>query len=361
MLPMAVAGDAEVSDIAIIPDWALHWVHSVANLWQYVGDAEEIRRLLPAVEGVIRWFDPFVLPNGLLGDVVGWVIIDWSSVYTDGISAALNGLYARALLEFAAMSEWLGDQGRADWAQGRHAAMAEAFELLWDPIGRRYADNAHGTVRGATASQHGQATAIVGRLAPAERWPRLVEVLTDEAALVYATFAVPDREASPNLGAPPGGAYLRSGHPDPWWDVAAGVVRAQPFFRYVVHDALVEAGRADLIVDQCLDWTIALERCPTSWTECWFGGTVSHGWSSTPTRDLVVRVLGVGPDEPGFAVARIDPELGPLEWAAGRVPTPAGMIDIRVDREWVEVDSPLPIRHRGALYGAGAHRLHRAT
>ena len=46
MLPMAVAGDAEATDIAIIPDWALHWLHSVHNLYRYVGDRDEVAGLL---------------------------------------------------------------------------------------------------------------------------------------------------------------------------------------------------------------------------------------------------------------------------------------------------------------------------
>jgi hypothetical protein len=359
MLPMAVAGDAEVSDIAVIPDWALHWVHSVGNLWRYGGDEEEIRRLLPVVEGVLRWFDPYMAPNGLLTDVVGWVIIDWASVYTEGACAALNGLFGRALLEFAAMAEWQGDAGRAGWARAQHQRVVDGFEALWDPERGRYADNMVAGRRGLTASQHGQATAIVGQLAPAARWPRLIEVLTDEAPLVHAAFNVPDGEATPNMGAPPGGAYLRQGHPDPWWDVATQVVRAQPFFRYVVHDAVRQAGRADLIPSLCLDWTVALERCPTSWTETWFGGTVSHGWSSTPTRDLTVSVLGVEPAEPGFAVARIEPELGPLSWAAGRVPCGHGFIEVRVDPEKLEVTSPIPFRHGDRLYPQGTHTIGR--
>ena len=116
----------------------------------------------------------------------------------------------------------------------------------------------------------------------------------------------------------------------PWWDAGREVVRAQPFYRYVVHDALVAAGRADLIPAQCRDWAWALERSATSLTETWYGGTISHGWSSTPTRDLVQRVLGVTPAEPGFAVASIEPELGDLEWAAGAVPTPAGLLHVEV-------------------------------
>lgn len=361
MLPMAVAGDAEAADLTIIPDWALHWVHSVANLWRYSGDPEEIRRLLPTVESVLRWFDPFIGSDGLLSDVVGWVIIDWASVYTEGVCTALNGLWARSLLEFADMSEWLGDSGRAQWARDVHARAAAAFDRLWDPERRLYVDNMVAGQRGPTASQHGQAAAIVGQLAPSDRWDRLVEVLTDEQGLVHAAFNVPDGEATPNLGLPPGGAYLQIGHPKPWWDTEKLVVRAQPFFRYVVHDTLVEAGRADLISSQCLDWMMALDRCDTSWTETWFGGTVSHGWSSTPTRDLTTRVLGVGPAEPGFAMARVEPALGYLAWAEGRVPCPAGMIDVRAEGEELYVTSPIPFRHGSTEFAAGTHRITRGT
>ncbi|UCE87827.1 MAG: alpha-L-rhamnosidase, partial [Deltaproteobacteria bacterium] len=35
MLPMAAGGDLEFYDTAYIPDWALHWVHALHNLWRY--------------------------------------------------------------------------------------------------------------------------------------------------------------------------------------------------------------------------------------------------------------------------------------------------------------------------------------
>jgi hypothetical protein len=179
--------------------------------------------------------------------------------------------------------------------------------------------------------------------------------MTDDNALIYASFSAPDGPALPNSDVPVGGAYLRQGHPDPWWDTEHDVVRAQPFFRYVVHDALAAAGRADLISTQCLDWTSALERCPTSLTETWFGGTISHGWSATPTRDLVQRVLGVTPAEPGFAVAAIQPSLGHLDWAKGSVPTPSGLLHIEVTKDGMTVDSPIPVVVGGERLPAGRH------
>ena len=360
MLPMAVAGDAEEADFTMIPDWALHWIHSVHNLYRYDGDADEVRRLLPVVENVIRWFDPFLDEHGTLTDVIGWVIIDWASVYTEGVCAALNGLYGRALLELAEMADWLGDTGRAEWARGAHQRLADGFERLWDPDRQRYVDSFIAGRARPMASQHGQAAAIVGRLAPPERWSRLVEVLTDEDDLVHATFGIADREATPGGNVSPGGGVMSAGHPEPWWDTGRQVVRAQPFFRYLVHDALADAGRSDLIPAQCRDWRWALERCDTSWSETWFGGTVSHGWSSTPTRDLMVRVLGVEPAEPGFARARIDPELGDLEWARGSVPCPAGLIDVAVDRASIEITSPIAFVHAGVHHDAGTHRIDRA-
>lgn len=356
MLPMACAGDAEHADFAIIPDWALHWVHSVWNLQRYVGDREEIARLLPVVEGVVRWFEPFCDADGVPTDVYAWVIIDWSSVYTEGVSAALCGLWGRALLELAELADWLGDTGRAGWAAATHARLRAGFERLWDADRQRYIDSHLPGQHRPMASQHGQAAAIVGGLAPAERWPRLVEVLTNEADLIHANFSSPDGPAPPNSQVRVGG-HLRGGHPDPWWDTEREVVRAQPFFRYVVHDALVAAGRADLIPSQCLDWTTALERCDTSLTETWYGGTVSHGWSATPTRDLVQRTLGVTPAEPGFAVASVAPALGSLEWAEGAVPTPAGLLRIRVEPDRLVVDSPVPFLHAGRRHEPGHHDL----
>ena len=38
MLPMSVVGEIEAGGSVTIPDWALHWVHGVYNLFRHVGD-----------------------------------------------------------------------------------------------------------------------------------------------------------------------------------------------------------------------------------------------------------------------------------------------------------------------------------
>jgi hypothetical protein len=363
MLPMAAAGDIERWDAAFIPDWALHWIRALHNLYRYTADRALVARLLPVAENVLRWFVPFQAEDGLLADVTGWVIIDWSSVSVDGRSSTLNALWARGLLDFAEMSEWLGDAGRVRWARASHASLAAAFEAFWDPERRVYVDHIAAGGRARPLSQHAQAAALCARLVPGDRIERMVEVLTDRESGVHAAWSCPRGDARfPGPGERGvGGAYLLAGPPDPWWDLEKQIVVAQPFFRYVVHDALVAAGRVDLIPDQCRDWQALLERCGSSWSETWYGGTTSHAWSATPTRDLSTRTLGVTPAEPGFGVARVAPSLGDLEWVRGAVPTPYGLLSVEADRERSEVESPVPFVHEAESGEATRHPAGRHT
>ncbi|MFM8304607.1 MAG: alpha-L-rhamnosidase C-terminal domain-containing protein, partial [Actinomycetota bacterium] len=197
-----------------------------------------------------------------------------------------------------------------------------------------------GVVRPA-AAQHGGAAALAAGLVPAERIPRVVDRLTDRARLLRHSWAM-DTVTPDGQGI--GYLYLTSGFPEPEWDVDEQMVAAEPFFRYVLHDGLARAGRADLVADQCRDWSWFLDRGETSWPECWNGGTHCHGWSSTPTRDLVVHTLGIAPAEPGYASVRVAPALGDLDWARATVPTPHGPVTVAAFADGrLEVDSPVPV------------------
>jgi hypothetical protein len=125
-------------------------------------------------------------------------------------------------------------------------------------------------------------------------------------------------------GAPTAAALFAP--PEPDWDVRGQVIGAQPFYRYVVHDALALLGAADRIAELCRDWDRLLRIGPSAFRETWEGGSFCHGWSATPSRDLVTYVLGITPATPGYERVRVAPRLGArLEWAEGSVPTPHGL------------------------------------
>jgi hypothetical protein len=341
MLAMAVASDFAHDDRTFVPDWALHWVRSVHNLYRYVGDPELVGELLPVAERALRWFEAYLGADGLLADVSGWVLLDWSSVYSRGCSSTLNALWARALEDLAEMSRWVGNAGTAAWAERRLEGVRRGFEAFWDEGRGTYVDHLVGGVAQRAAAQHGSAAALAAGLVPADRIDRVVARITDRRRLIRHSWVMdpvtPDGDSS-------GYVHLVTGYPPPTWDVEEQVVEAEPFFRYVVHDGLARAGRADLIADLCRDWRAFLDVGETTWPECWQGGTRCHGWSSTPTRDLIVHVLGISPAAPGYAAVRIRPSLGGLEWARATVPTPHGPITVEARADGsLDVDSPVPV------------------
>lgn len=128
---------------------------------------------------------------------------------------------------------------------------------------------------------------------------------------------------------------------------------------YVVHDAVAQAGRADLLPGLLHRWMEFLTGGNDTLGENWGTGTRVHGWSSCPVRDLVAYVLGVTPAKPGFAQARIAPRLGPLTHMGGRLPTPSGEIAVSVASGTLRVDSPvlvvIDLGHGTHALPAGAH------
>jgi alpha-L-rhamnosidase len=342
MLPMAAASDFAADDRMFIPDWSLHWVRSLHNLYRYTGDRELVARLLPVAEGVLRWFESYLDHDaGLLRNVSGWVLLDWASVYSKDCSSTLNALWARALGDLVDMAEWLGNAGTAAWAKARRAAVAAAFDAFWDERRAVYVDHLVDGTAQRPAAQHGGAAALAAGIVPQDRVARVVEGITDRSRLVRHSWVMDPVTVD---GDSSGFVHLVTGYPQPDWDADQQMVEAEPFFRYVVHDGLARAGRADLVAELCRDWRVFLDAGETTWPECWQGGTRCHGWSSTPTRDLIVHTLGITPAEPGYSSVRVDPALGDLEWARATVPTPHGPLTVEAHRDGnLDVDSPVPV------------------
>ena len=162
MLAMAPASDFAADDRTFVPDWSLHWVRSVHHLYRYTGDRELVAELLPVAERTLRWFESYLGADGLLHDVSGWVLLDWSSVYSTGCSSTLNALWARALEDLAEMASWLGNAGTA--ALGHRSPRGGAVRL------RRVLGRAPGCVRRPPRRRRA-AAAQRPSTAARRRWP----------------------------------------------------------------------------------------------------------------------------------------------------------------------------------------------
>ncbi|WP_221584036.1 alpha-L-rhamnosidase N-terminal domain-containing protein [Microbacterium sp. G2-8] len=339
LLPMSVAGDIESDGGFSIPDWSLHWVHAV---WMYArasGDREFILHRMPSIARVLAWFGQFEDATGVLADVPEWPLVDWSSVFTSGRSSILTGLWARALSEYGELSRWVGNSGDAARAAVALARAARGYEAFWCEERGVYVDHVVGGERQPAASQAANAAAIVSGIVPRHRHARIVGAMTDETRLVTRGWNAP----SPEIGLEQKVRDRVEGVRRVDWDVDREIVRAEPFFSAVVHDAIAQAGHAALLPDLLRRWSRYLVDGYDTFGECWEWGTPSHGWSSSPTRDLIVHVLGVQPpalDERAYVVAPAQTDISRIE---ATVPTTAGSIRAEVVHGVLAISTPVHV------------------
>ncbi|MBZ3905392.1 family 78 glycoside hydrolase catalytic domain [Streptomyces griseiscabiei] len=359
ILPMSVVGEIEQGGGTTIPDWSLHWLHGVHNLYRHGGQHERDRlaELAPTARRILAWYLPFRTDDGVLSDLPEWNLVDWSSVFTTGASSIVTALWARGLREYAEISTLLRNDGEASWAQRHWERACKGYEMFWDERRGTYVDHLLSGVQQPPASQIAGAAAIASGLAPATRHHRIIDRIMDPGRLVTRSW----------IGGE--GGYDAEKINDEMhgvrridWDPEEQVVRAQPFLSYLVHDAAALTGRVPELVGALRRWSRFLHDGYDTFGECWGWGTPAHGWSSTPARDLMTYVLGVTPAEPGFGRARVAPAYGVVERAEGAVPTRDGLLHVAFDSSGVEIDSPVPLTLRlpggqERSYGTGHTRV----
>lgn len=337
ILPMSVVGEIEHSQGLTIPDWSLYWIHGVHTLYRYTGDRAAVAAAAPTARRVLEWFESFLSDEGVLTDVAEWSLVDWSSVFLDGASSILTAFWAAELREFAEFSDHLGNAGDATWARHLYERARSGYEVFWDESRGTYVDHVVDGEPKPAASQLAGGLAILSGLAPATRTERIVGWISDPGRQVTRSWVGgegiydSDRVLDQMRG-------IRRVD----WDERDETVVAEPFASFLVHDAYAVAGRRDLVVAAIRRWTSFLQDGFDTFGECWGWGTHVHGWSSTPTRDIVQVVLGVTPAEPGFMAARIAPLYGAVERMEGSVPTPFGPITVSVRGDDAVVTSPVP-------------------
>lgn len=336
LLPMVAAGDFTDRQ-QTLPDFSLHWICAVRDVWRHTADVDLVDETLAVAERAIAFFERHRAPSGLLSGIPGWIFIDWAQTARDTHIAALDALFAFALEAFAELCEASGRPGPAAHARSRAQHSKDAMERYWDPGRGLYVDaiDAAGTPR-RRVSQQTNAMALIAGCVPPERYGAIMDSILDGARVVVT-----------KTPGDPGSFAERMGRqwerPEPF-DEERNVVAAQPFFMHFVHRAMMLTGRHDALLDSIRRWKPLLDRGNGCFEEYWDAapglGSRCHAWSATPTYDLSAYVLGVRPAAPGFSLVSIKPFLGDLEYAEGAVPTPHGLIRVKATREDVSVTLP---------------------
>lgn len=333
------------------PEYSLHWIRSLAAYWLYTGDESGVQALLPTADQIIARHEEQRGSSGLLEDFPGWVFIDWAQVERDVVIGAHDALYAAALRAYMTLP---GARNVGSLLEQTR----QAFEQLWDAERHAYVDalGRHGP--GRRISQHTNAAALLADIVPQDRVDRLVERITDPSMIDAGHLIVTAYPGS--LTGPELVPNFQYQEPE-GFDSERDVVAAQPWFCRFLHEALFQHGRRDLIIASLRRWP---DDCGNgTFQEFWEAppGRTSrcHGWSASPTFDLTTYVLGVRPLTAGFQRALVDPFLGPMRRAAGRVPTPHGWLSAATDGANTEVEVPagMTVVVGGREVGPGSHKV----
>jgi alpha-L-rhamnosidase len=192
--PEGTAGPADLIHVAypmhvkffntVIPTQPLFWVLHAGLYQQCSGDTELIRTMLPAIRRNLTVMEVWRNSDGLLEAIPFWMFFDYADIRTDGVSVALNGIYARALGEAARLERLVGEASQADQYAKQARQVRDSLNLLC-PGEKFYPDvlvrdSAKKLVPSREACETTQYYVLWGGVPPAERQQRMWTALRDD-------------------------------------------------------------------------------------------------------------------------------------------------------------------------------------
>lgn len=296
-------------DAQSIPPFSLWWTAMVYDFAMWRDDPALVRRLLPGARAVLDAFEGHLDDTGVLRSPPGWNFTDWTHEWRSwepfhapsvGVppagdrqnrSGILNWQLVYCLCRLAVVEDSLGESERA--ARARRIAKqvaAAADALFWDDHRGLWADDPEHT----SFSEHAQALALLSDLAPTDHAARAGRGLLED----------------PNL------------------------VRTTIYFSHYLFEACQRLGAIDHLLTRMDLWFgLAAQGFSTTPEEPEPARSDCHAWGAHPLYHYRSSILGIRPAAPGFRRVRIEPQLGPLQWASGSICHPRGLISAEFRRD----------------------------
>jgi alpha-L-rhamnosidase len=300
-----------------IPDYSLWWVMALWRHYEYTGDISIIHECYPEMQRVMRVHLERVGADGLLGQMMGWVFIDWAHIDVKGKCAPYNALFAGACDAASLIASVKGDAWARDlYFKAAADVRAAFFSAFTDPGTGVIADAVDCGKMSERRSEQGNAAAIAFGCVDDRAAARIIDALFEKRTV--------------------------------------NAIEAQPFFMVVVLEALRRQGRTDLairLIDErwggrMLD--LGRTSCTEEWYEngSWRNGdwqgferTHSHAWSACAVEFLIKGLAGVEIIKPGCRAVRIRPYRADFPYKTV-FPTPLGDIAVCWDGKRATVEAP---------------------
>lgn len=288
----------------ILPYFALVWVLMVEDYWRWAGprDRAFVRSTLNVVDGVLWFFRERLLPNGFVGPIPPWSMVDrvpgWPGGEPPAIAAGestyLTSLYIHALDTAVRLHAEAGDPAdAARWQPVAERLRGAVREAAWSEEEGLFLEGPGRVEDGL--SQHSQALAILADVATPAQARRILERLTSDPTLHRMKF-------------------MQS------YYLARALEKAGGYAAFGTHVLAL--------------WREALAKHVSTWPE-YPDPTRSdcHAWGSWIAADFVTCVLGIRPRKAGYEEVRIAPHTEVGSYARGSAPTPNGIVTVAWEKD----------------------------
>ncbi|MDX6767673.1 MAG: hypothetical protein SFU85_12900 [Candidatus Methylacidiphilales bacterium] len=293
--PRGLPTDAVPGPHKMIPPFALWWISMIHDYALWHGEPAFIRTLLPGARHVADQFLASVDEKGIAHQLEGWNFYDWC--WPGGIPPGGKAGEACSLLQWQLilvlgqleeLESWIGQPERARVWRSHTDNLIRGSRAFWSAGRGLYAD----TPRGRTFSQHPQSLALLSGHVPTSKRKSLLQALED---------------------------------PRP------GVTRAGGYFTHYVFAALLQHGRTAAFFKGLQPWRDALAQGFTTFPET-FGATRSdcHAWNAHPLYHVITELAGLRPERLGGRHWIFDPQPGPLQRIALRIPRDGGSLSVKI-------------------------------
>lgn len=281
---MAVAPGSYMQEIA---DFSLQWPLQLLTYCRHSNDQSFVLDMLPVAEGILKYFQKYARPDGLLENVKEkWNLVDWpqnlrdrydfdlGTVVGDGCHNVINAFYYGAVKSVNEIKTLLGLDGLYDLSQLK-ASFIKAF---FRPFNNLFADS--------EISQHSALHSNIVAL--------YYGLVPDEATVSVVNF-IKDKKLN------------------------CGV-----YMTYFLLKGLARAGAYDLVYDlmasrDAMSWSNMLKEGATTCFEAWgkdqkWNTSLCHPWASSPISVLIEDIAGITPGKLGWDEISFNPHIpGKLE------------------------------------------------
>lgn len=314
----------------------LYWTIWLLQYYQLSGDLDFVREVFPAAEDNLRYFSKMTDRSGLIdgrymlysrpGQIIYMDDAHDHGPYLGHYSGQLAGftiLFSAALEAAGSLAEALGEANRAGYyrckAERSRSACSAKF---WEPQRGLFADAWQDGKRAEVYHPVLQIAAVYHGLADQQQTESILRYLLDDLG-----FPEPDQPDYPLYTF---GYYF--------------------YFLEVLFKNGCDRQAMELMRAFYGTW---LESGATTFGEYYRPSDLKdkplweyevHGYGTSAHAHFYTNILGVRPAEAGFKQAIVAPHPGDLEWAKGRVATPAGIIAVswKVDNGQMTIEVQAP-------------------